>query len=186
MRSVALLWLYVLVAVAAGLPRPRWAVGALQPKSDEAGATGVNSCAEASQINPQAVLGDFLQAHSSEAERRNHKSNFHIQGWRWHTLSLIREGRRLERFLSPASRNIDDTEKQQAVVDYVVDFNMRGLHQIEGKLFFPWVRQRISDRAPTHIAQAFGTIMDQLEDQRLSMAAVGQTLVRRSTDKDSD
>jgi hypothetical protein len=186
MRSVALLWLYVSVAVTAGLPRPRWAVGALLSKPDEAGTAGETACAAASHRNPQAVLGDFLQAHSSEAERRNHKSNFHIQGWRWHTLSLIREGRRLERFLSPAARKTDDSQEQQAVVDYVVDFNMRGLHQIEGKLFFPWVRQQISDRAPTHIAQAFGTIMDQLEDQRLSMAAVGQTLVRHNTDEDSD
>lgn len=127
---------------------------------------------DASCKDAHAVLRQYLQ------EQKTDRRDFKIQGWRWHTMSLIREAERLERALR---RRIPNTSfvkgDYQTVVDYIVDFNMRGLHKIQDNLFFPWIREQISALAPKSVSVAFGVVMNQLESQRNDLELLGKELV---------
>jgi len=84
-------------------------------------------------------------------------------------MSLVREANRLNQF----ARNSQDLPALSQAVDYVVGFNMKGLHKIERELFFPWARRQVKD--PT-VAKAFGALMDRLEDERQTIHELGVTL----------
>jgi hypothetical protein len=149
----------------------------------------------------------FLKSGSSSS--RQDEGEFHINGWRWHTMSLIREASRLSKTAqkllllvsSQASVGKDEqdywTDDLLTAANYVVNFNMRGLHKIETTLFFPWARQRIVSQLMTtesaattaatatrrqepslqDVATAFGTIMHHLESQRATVEQLGVQLV---------
>ena len=95
-------------------------------------------------------------------------------------MSLLREADRLRQLARRWERDypekIDFLAFKQAT-DYVVGFNMKGLHKIEANLFFPWAREKIKARTDPKVAQAFGTVMDQLENDRLSIEKIGTTMV---------
>lgn len=183
----------------AAWPRPPWAAAAAASAagSDTTTSTATTGddraeCADAA-ASARVVLQDFVRRQAPDV------GNFKIQGWRWHTMSLIREATRLERYLThkwrqpppPQRRNSDETLEEEeevatatrTVVDYVVDFNMRGLHRIQDDLFFPWVREQVRERAGDEeaaVASAFDTIMDELEDQRQQLERLGKVLVSRN------
>lgn len=170
---LSLLW------AATALPRPKWGVAAIDGKCSAKDGDEEIDCVSgaASLSSPQVILQEFLRHHSPD------RRNFKIQGWRWHTMSLIREAGRLEQYLKKQGGNnndkADSLESARTVVDHVVDFNMRGLHKIQDDLFFPWVRQQIRQCAGSEhedVATAFDTIMDQLEDQRRQLEQMGKSL----------
>ena len=157
-----LLILVALWTAAAALPRTRW------------GATAATTTADPSTTcqDPETVLRQFIAKH-----KPNCRNNFKIQGWRWHTMSLIREASRLAAALGvlPAAAA---KEEFHTVAAYVVQFNMRGLHRIQDDLFFPWVRAEIQTRsADPAVATAFQQVMTQLEGQQQEMQRLGQQLV---------
>jgi hypothetical protein len=71
----------------------------------------------------ESVIQCYLSASSSDG---GEEKQFHVQGWRWHTLSLVRDAERLESLaqrlasLSPSSNNGKALRKG---VSHVLDFN---------------------------------------------------------------
>ena len=103
-------------------------------------------------------------------------------------MSLIREARKLQASAetllqthSPGSLEFTDTPASkalQAASDYIVNFNMKGLHRIEKELFFPWAIKKITDAAvETDVAVAFRDLMNQLEQDQKALVALGDSLV---------
>jgi hypothetical protein len=139
-----------------------------------------------------SVIRDFL---ASQDEGLTDMGKFHVHGWRWHTLSLVRETKRLqklaERYQIRLSSDEEDastsgatTNKKDAphplkqAADYVVGFNLKGLHRIEADCFFPWMREKISSLTDGNdVSKAFSTAMDQLEENRKSVAKLGKSIV---------
>ena len=103
------------------------------------------------------------------------EGRFHVQGWRWHTMSLAREVSRLQNLaLRLQSKESDDQQDLSALKDaaeYVIGFNMKGLHSIEKDLFFPWVRKKVKSEKEVNKA------LDQLENDRLRIEKLGAALV---------
>jgi len=120
-------------------------------------------------------------------------NNFYIQGWKWHTLSLLRDSKRLEKLAnsllsSPSSTlRINDLNSSpqppddalEKAASHVVDFNMKGLHRIEDELFFPWLKEKLFSHEtslPKEVQPAFQKIISELEDDRKYVSKLGTTL----------
>ena len=104
--------------------------------------------------------------------------NFHVQGWRWHTLSLVREAGRLVDLASKTNpSDAQQCESLKEATDYVIGFNLRGLHAIEADLFFPWMKQKLISVDDKDLAKAFETVMDQLEEDRKKVSKLGVSIV---------
>lgn len=91
-------------------------------------------------------------------------------------MSLVHESGRLK-VLAERSSAEDGCPPIQQAVDYVVGFNMKGLHKIEADLFFPWMRKKLTAVDQKDLAQAFGSVMDQLERDRKKVAQLGESIV---------
>lgn len=119
------------------------------------------------------IIRDFLSK-SKDATLEN----FHVQGWRWHTLSFVRETGRLIDLASKTNpSDARECESLKEATDYVIGFNLRGLHAIEADLFFPWMKQKLISVDDKDLAKAFGTVMDQVEDDRKKVAKLGVSIV---------
>jgi len=74
---------------------------------------------------------------------------FHIHGWRWHSLSLLRDFTRLEKLAlklsSPTSTIPLSTRHDQITkaIHHVIGFNWIGLYRIEKQVFFPFLREKL-------------------------------------------
>ena len=114
----------------------------------------------------------FLKACPAEGK-------FHVQGWRWHTLSMVREMSRLNNLAtSISSRKADDElDSLMKAADYVVDFNMKGLHRVERDIFFPWVRTKIGTVDDTEAVSALSSVLGSLEADQVQLAIWGGSLV---------
>jgi hypothetical protein len=119
-------------------------------------------------IEKQTIL-EFIRSNGSSL-----LENFHIQGWRWHTKSLIREVGRLHALASRTS--LQNAESLREATDYVIGFNLKGLHKIETGLFFPWMRQKLTSTQNKHLSTAFGTVMDELERDRTMVEELGKSI----------
>jgi hypothetical protein len=91
------------------------------------------------------------------------KREFLINGWRWHSLSLIRDLGRLrqvaEREQALASSSPSPMPSAlPACYDFVWTFSGVALHRIEGELFSPWLRQVLPAEARP--------LLDSLDAQR--------------------
>jgi hypothetical protein len=106
--------------------------------------------------------------------------DFHVHGWRWHTMSLVREAGRL-RNLAQRSTTTTETmanfEPLKQATDYVIGFNLKGLHKIEADLFFPWMREKLTSVDKQDLSDAFATVMDQLESDRQKVEQLGDSIV---------
>ena len=124
-------------------------------------------------VAQEQIITDFLGSKDDQ--------KFLIQGWRWHTMSLAREANRLHLL----ARSIETSSKRdesslsnlEKAADYVVGFNMKGLHKIESDLFFPWVRKMTNKIADSGVAKAFGAVVDKLESDQRKMEDLGVSLV---------
>ena len=106
---------------------------------------------------------------------------FLLQPWRWHTMSLIHESRRLHKFAVQLQQKDDyanDFSVLQIFADYAIQFNIRGLHRIERDLFFPLVRNKTKHIPERGIVVAFDAILDQLDNERQGLEIIGMSLVR--------
>ena len=70
--------------------------------------------------------------------------SFKVHGYRWHSLSLLRDLRRLEALASQEGVSQKSLEK---AADYVAKFNQGTLVDIEETMFFPWIDERCSPTA---------------------------------------
>jgi len=104
---------------------------------------------------------------------------FHVQGWRWHTKSLARDARRLRRLA--LKTNVKTAESLKDASDYVVGFNMMGLHKVESTLFFPWMREKLlgTFREKSELSTGFSSAMDTLETDRETVAQLGESISKK-------
>lgn len=138
-----------------------------------------SSCASAQEFPYQKRILEFLSTRS-----RNFSSSllqeFHIQGWRWHTKSLARDAARLQRLASKTEPK--NAESLKEACDFVVGFNMMGLHNIEATLFFPWMKDKLTGGIPRNpeLSTAFASAMDALENDRVAVATLGNKISRKA------
>lgn len=98
-------------------------------------------------------------------------------------MSLAREASRLNKLAQKVLSDQPSAESELAglkdAADYVVEFNMKGLHKIEKDLFFPWVRKKVGsfNDMPATCTAAFKTLMDRLDTDRQSIESHGRSLV---------
>lgn len=119
----------------------------------------------------QEQLRSFLQ----NDDPKGTTAVFHIQGWRWHTMSLLHEAERLHQL---AVRRSNDSTAVAQAIEYVVGFQMKALHKIETDLFFPWVRQKVqSKNHHPEVTSALNVLLDELEELRQSVETLGSQLV---------
>lgn len=180
-RLASTLLVYFLVTVSGGLPH-RWGF----VRGDDA--AGIACRETATDTVCAAPRGGVEQDKLAAAEERisryleESKENggkFHVQGWRWHTMSLVREAGRLQKLAlrMQASCPVEDLPALRMAADYVVGFNMKGLHKIEKDLFFPWVRGKFNAIGESDVVKAFSVVMDQLESDRKTIELMGTSLV---------
>jgi hypothetical protein len=183
-RLASTLLVYFLVTVSGGLPH-RWGF----VRGDNA--VG-NTCRDTatdtvcavphggwygSELDKLAAAEERISRYLEESKEKG--GNFHVQGWRWHTMSLGREAGRLQKLASrmQASCRVEELPALRMAADYVVGFNMKGLHKIEKDLFFPWVREKFNAIGESDVAKAFSVVMDQLESDRKTIELLGTSLV---------
>jgi len=119
----------------------------------------------------EAIISRFL---SDEENNRD----FHVQGWRWHTLSLVR-------VLSQATESgfaINSMPLEKAS-RHVIDFNMGGLNRIENNLLFPWLRNKLCSHGEDGLNNAFSQILNKIDKDRsrankLALAVVRNVILR--------
>lgn len=174
--TVSLLLLFIATFAIAG-QGPRSVVGAsvCLPDSDASRQDPSLLVRGGGDSVSESKIADFLFQKEASMEK------FHVHGWRWHTMSLVREAGRLKKLAERSSSQEEDacpTLKQ--AVDYVIGFNMKGLHKIEADLFFPWMRKKLTSVEQKDLALAFGSVMDQLETDRRTVAKLGESIVRQT------
>lgn len=136
---------------------------------------------EESLLSEREVIRRYLQSLGTSSTSLD---NFQIHGWRWHTRSLIREVGRLHTLAAKSS--LSGTKQLQEATDYVIDFNLRGLHKVEADLFFPWMRQQLTSRPNDRdVSKAFSAAMTELEEDRLKVAELGRS-IRQNADLAGD
>ena len=122
----------------------------------------------------EGCILDFLNSEDSSDKI------FHVQGWRWHTLSLARDARRLGSLASSLVQNktldTNDSSLEKAV-HHVIEFNMKALHRIENNLFFPWLRAQLTSVDDPDIAQAFSVVLDDIIENQRSVSMLGSEVV---------
>lgn len=123
----------------------------------------------------EAYILNFLKTHVSS------NNTFHVQGWRWHTLSLARDLRRLGNLASRLMRdptfNPEDKTLDKAVY-HVIDFNMKALHRIENNLFFMWLREKLTSVDDPSLAESFEVVLDDVIEKQRIVSQLGSDVVR--------
>jgi len=104
--------------------------------------------------------------------------DFHVHGWRWHSLSFVRDAKRLERLALQLLKLGDDTREEDCAMldkaaEHVIDFNLAGLTNVENGVWFPWLRERLCGDKSTeivHVAEEhrkqLGRIIDAVVEER--------------------
>jgi hypothetical protein len=184
-----LIFLYVVTTVLASLPKWIEAVpSSASPASNQLSESNNSQSSPSFGFpgNHEQVIRQYLKQLNDTPSLQD----FHIQGWRWHTLSLIREA---ERFSDMAQRfqnkPVQEREPLIQATNYVIGFNLKGLHKIEADLFFPWMKKKLmaigvdnndGNDGSTHnknLSKAFEHVMNQLETDRKLVAKLGESIV---------
>jgi hypothetical protein len=145
--------------------------------------------------NTRKVILRFLDCTTKDGQTvAEDEFPFHIQGWRWHFMSLIRDSRRLER-LSMHLANLTeegDVEKSgfealDRAANYVINFNMAGLFRIQSDMFVNFLRRHLCNEESlgrfcvgNTIAEidAFEALIQIIDTYRVRSEDVGRELVR--------
>jgi len=124
-------------------------------------------------------LDDVVQQYLQDPDQVR---KFHIQGWRWHTMSVAREAERLQKLALRVEQDPDSLESLRKAADYVVNFNLKALHRVE-KMFFPWIRKQVNESrdADAEIKMTLRKVMDDLQQDQKSLATLGESIVSRET-----
>lgn len=96
----------------------------------------------------------FLDYDTTTTDKDDDNDIFHIQGWRWHFMSLIRDSKRLQRLADHLStinsvKIENDTDAEdgykalEEATNYVVNFNMAGLYRIQSNMFLKFIREHL-------------------------------------------
>ncbi|KAL3826666.1 hypothetical protein ACHAXA_001189 [Cyclostephanos tholiformis] len=120
------------------------------------------------------------------------KFPFHIQGWRWHFMSLIRDSRRLERLSMHLANLTEEGDAEESGFDalsraanYVINFNMAGLFRIQSELLVNFLRRHLCDEKSlgrfcagnaTAETDAFEALIQIIDNYRARSEDVGRVL----------
>lgn len=140
----------------------------------------------------QRMILDFLKNNHDtvvfDKNNNNFLTKFHIHGWRWHTMSFIYEMKRLNQLAAKMSSTTGSLPSLQQAVDYVIGFNMKGLHNIERDLFFPWMRKQMKTKLIPQqsnngkdVVKSFQIVMDELEQNQKLIQGIGLEIVDRTS-----
>jgi len=91
----------------------------------------VNGRPETCPAKDEIIVRDYIESHSDAS------GSYRIQGWRWHTLSVLRE-------IKLVIASVESSSDLEALIQYVIGFNLRGLHEVEEVLFYPWLKAKLS------------------------------------------
>lgn len=121
----------------------------------------------------------ILQYLSSEKQGTG---KFHLYGWRWHTMSLIQETERLCKLAQCFQKKeslsaVDDNQiaNLKKSVDYVLDFNLKGMTRVENEVMIPFLRQQFGGHN-NGVQQSLDTIIDHLEIEQQKLSKLGLQL----------
>lgn len=160
--------------------------------------TGVESLSVSTKTSSEAVATDtFLSLEYPYDENyprifqflKEHESStgkvFHVQGWRWHTMSLLRDAKRLSTLASHLYESMNATidDSLEKAVNHVVDFNMKALHRIETKTFFPWLKAQLTSAVGDDdgkLALEFSAVLDEVIQQQEMASEIGTQVVRNA------
>lgn len=122
-------------------------------------------------ISSDSLLKSIKEGPIPECDRE-----YIINGWRWHTLSVIRD---LNRFLDVVKslesmihaesvgsetdrmNNAEKMTRLFASYSYVCNFNMKALIKVEREIFFPWLQDLLPRSA--------GTLMTAILDEHIAI-----------------
>jgi len=148
---------------------------------DEADRGAETKSVLSSSVDPKQEK-DILKYLSSESSNSDSSllEQFQIQGWRWHTKSLARDAGRLQKLASKTEPKNAEILKDAS--DFVLGFNMVGLHKIEATLFFPWMREQLTGSTldKPELYAGFSSAMDALERDRKEVASLGEKILEKS------
>jgi hypothetical protein len=106
-------------------------------------------------------------------------SSFEVHGWRWHTLStyldinLLLTYNKQPHTVTPGSKEgLKGSEVgreieggREKLRDYILDFNLATLTRIEGKVFYPWLRE-LNRKDAAEVGPLFNDAVEYLEAAR--------------------
>ena len=128
----------------------------------------------------EAIASTYLL--QQQQESKSGSGTYHLHGWRWHSMSVLRELRLLQKLMQA-----DEAEPQQPpppraclsdLTQHIIGFNMKGLHQVETNLFFPWLKIRF-DLIPDEKGRtAFQRILVTVLQYQQQLIQQGQLMVR--------
>jgi hypothetical protein len=110
----------------------------------------------------------YLREHTSQ------KVPFRIHGWRWHTMSVLRELNILYKAWTLGST---EYEGIVAAVHHTIGFNLKGLHRVETTLFFPFLSSKFDTISDSVVRKAFQQILFSVEQNQQSLLQHGKQLV---------
>lgn len=156
--------------------------------------------------------------------------NFHFHGWRWHTLSIVRDSSRLSEYARKCrsmlqkndsdNSNYDSSDNEtaykmdmdnikqqqgelQKAVDHVINFNLKGLQRIEGNVFFPWLKEKLTNNAmlsqynqkdigrdsrssTANLSEAFKLVIDNIEADKEKVVSIAESIKQQVNKINSD
>ena len=142
------------------------------------------------------VILRFLDTVTTKSETTTYP--FHIQGWRWHFMSLSRDAQRLRRLANHLLSNdgsgddydIDGFNALQEASNYVINFNMAGLYRIQSNMFLKFIREHLCDEDSIRefienddndvldeTTGAFNRLVDIIDAYRIQSELIGRELV---------
>lgn len=127
---------------------------------------------------PKDLIDIIEQGHIPKNERK-----YIINGWRWHTMSVMRD---LDRFSSVLSKlstqtediSLEDRKRLHSCYEFVCNFNWRALMKVEREIFFPW----LSDLLPSSAKPLMNDIIAQHSTIVNKAAEIGSICTLISTD----
>ena len=143
------------------------------------------------------VILRFLDTATTKSESST-TYPFHIQGWRWHFMSLSRDAQRLRRLANHLLSNdgsgddydIDGFNALQEASNYVINFNMAGLYRIQSNMFLKFIREHLCDEDSIRefienddndvldeTTGAFNRLVDIIDAYRIQSERIGRELV---------
>ena len=108
-----------------------------------------------------------------------------INGWRWHTLAVLRDLDRFKRLVQGLSSRSEAMAESPPTLlgrchSFVCGFSWRALMTIEGEIFFPW----LSELLPTKFAKPLINRLYQQHTEIRAMMTRLERLCRESTSKE--
>ena len=146
--------------------------------------------------NDDAIAFAHLNQQGQEQLHPDGVGSYHLHGWRWHGMAVLREIKLLQTLLQQeASHDDDETTKQSlpptsskrachfnvisSVANYSIGFNLKGLHHIESTIFFPWLALQFETRIQDQTTRdAFQRILDTMQEYQEQIHQQGQIVVR--------